>query len=77
VQEHPLSAIPLIQRIKCCFLVLVLSSTFLPCTALRLAAFGDYGWAGPDEQAVADMVKAWNVDDILALGDNNYVSGVS
>lgn len=67
----------MLKRFKFCVLVLVLSSTFLPCTALRLAAFGDYGWAGPDEQAVANMVKAWNVDDILALGDNNYVSKVS
>lgn len=58
-------------------MVLLLVSTTCLCSsqALRLAAFGDYGWAGPDEQAVADMVKGWGVDDILALGDNNYVSG--
>ena len=41
----------------------------------RVAAIGDYGYAGPDEQAVADLVKAWRPELIITLGDNNYPLG--
>lgn len=44
------------------------------CGALRIAAFGDYGWAGSAEAGVASMIAKWAVDDVLALGDCNYVS---
>src|SRR5258708_5286446 len=37
----------------------------------RFAAIGDYGFAGPAEEAVADMVKAWRPELIVTLGDNN------
>lgn len=39
------------------------------------AVIGDYGSSGAGEQAVADMVKAWNPQHILTLGDNNYKIG--
>ncbi len=39
------------------------------------AVIGDYGSAGAGELAVADMVKAWNAEKILTLGDNNYEVG--
>lgn len=52
----------------------MLSTCFHSCEALRIATIGDYGWAGPDEAAVASMISQWGVDDVLALGDNNYVS---
>ncbi len=39
------------------------------------AVIGDYGSSGAGEQAVADMVKAWNPEHILTLGDNNYEVG--
>lgn len=42
-----------------------------------LAAFGDYGVDNADELAVANLVKGWEPDGILALGDNNYPSGSS
>jgi tartrate-resistant acid phosphatase type 5 len=41
----------------------------------RFAAIGDFGYAGPDEQAVADLVKAWRPELIITLGDNNYPLG--
>jgi tartrate-resistant acid phosphatase type 5 len=41
----------------------------------RFAAIGDYGYAGPDEQAVADLVKSWRPELIVTLGDNNYPLG--
>ncbi|MBC6612946.1 metallophosphoesterase [Hymenobacter sp. BT507] len=43
----------------------------------RFAAIGDYGFAGPAEQAVADLVKSWNPEFIITLGDNNYDVGDS
>ncbi|MCA9158884.1 MAG: metallophosphoesterase [Planctomycetales bacterium] len=39
------------------------------------AVIGDYGSSGAGEQAVANMVKAWNPQQILTLGDNNYEVG--
>ncbi|RZJ93032.1 MAG: hypothetical protein EOO60_06305, partial [Hymenobacter sp.] len=43
----------------------------------RFAAIGDYGLAGPAERDVADLVKSWNPEFIITLGDNNYDSGDS
>lgn len=39
------------------------------------AVIGDYGDAGPDPQAVADLVHSWAPDFILTVGDNNYEIG--
>jgi hypothetical protein len=43
----------------------------------RFVAIGDYGFAGPDEEAVADLVKAARPEFILTLGDNNYPLGAA
>jgi hypothetical protein len=43
----------------------------------RFVAIGDYGYAGPAEQAVADLVKAWRPEFIVTLGDNNYPVGAA
>ena len=43
----------------------------------RFAAIGDYGFAGTPEREVANLVKSWNPDFILTLGDNNYDVGDS
>jgi hypothetical protein len=40
-----------------------------------LAAFGDYGVDDANELAVANLVKGWSPNGILALGDNNYETG--
>lgn len=45
--------------------------------AQRFAAIGDYGSAGPAEEAVAQLVKSWNPEFIITLGDNNYEVGDS
>ncbi|MCC7437752.1 MAG: metallophosphoesterase [Armatimonadetes bacterium] len=42
---------------------------------LRCAVIGDYGKAGANEAAVAALVKSWNPDLILTVGDNNYPRG--
>ena len=41
----------------------------------RFAAIGDYGYAGPAEEAVADLVKAFRPDFVVTMGDNNYPLG--
>lgn len=45
--------------------------------AHQLAAVGDFGSRDSNEKNVADMVAAFApaVDEILALGDNNYDTG--
>lgn len=45
--------------------------------AQRFAAIGDYGYAGPAERDVANLIKGWNPDFIITLGDNNYDVGDS
>lgn len=42
---------------------------------VKFAAIGDYGKAGPNELAVSNLVKGWNPDFIITLGDNNYENG--
>ncbi len=44
---------------------------------VRFAAIGDYGVANSGEQAVANLVKSWNPDFIITLGDNNYPDGAA
>jgi hypothetical protein len=48
------------------------SQTF---SQVKFAAIGDYGLAGTNELAVANLVKSWNPDFIITLGDNNYPLG--
>jgi hypothetical protein len=53
----------------------------LPLTApagdalVRWAAIGDYGADGQPEAEVAALVRGWNPDFIISLGDNNYPLG--
>jgi tartrate-resistant acid phosphatase type 5 len=46
-----------------------------PAARVRYVVMGDYGWAGPAEQRVAEMVNALEPDYVLTTGDNNYPSG--
>lgn len=55
------------------FLFLFLSSSY----AQNFAAIGDYGSDNENEKAVAELVKSWNSDFIITLGDNNYFTGDS
>jgi hypothetical protein len=43
----------------------------------RFAVIGDYGLAGQPELDVANLVKSWNPDFVLTLGDNNYELGAA
>ncbi|MET0594524.1 MAG: metallophosphoesterase [Polyangiaceae bacterium] len=42
---------------------------------VRFAVIGDFGAATPGEAAVAKMVKSWQPDFVITLGDNNYPAG--
>src|SRR5689334_25263245 len=44
---------------------------------VRFAAIGDYGSGSSNEMAVANLVKSWNPDFIITLGDNNYPDGAA
>jgi len=46
-------------------------------STIRFAVIGDIGVAGQGEADVATLVKSWNPDFIIALGDNNYPSGAA
>lgn len=41
------------------------------------AALGDYGMNNAPELAVANLVKGWGPEFIIALGDNNYPDGAA
>ncbi len=43
----------------------------------RFAAIGDFGFAGPAEQRVADLVKAFHPEVVITLGDDNYPQGAA
>ena len=56
------------------------TTTSVPTTApipnmVRFAVIGDYGLAGGLLEAVATLVKSWNPDLIITVGDNNYPDG--
>jgi hypothetical protein len=44
---------------------------------VRLGVIGDYGFASPPAARVAKLVKSWNPDHIVTLGDNNYDHGLA
>jgi tartrate-resistant acid phosphatase type 5 len=43
--------------------------------ALRFAVIGDFGSGTSNEAAVAELVKSWNPDFIVAVGDDRYGAG--
>ncbi len=44
---------------------------------VRFAVIGDFGQAGQPEQDVANLVKSWDPDLIITVGDNNYPVGAA
>ncbi|MBI5839220.1 MAG: S-layer homology domain-containing protein [Chloroflexi bacterium] len=43
--------------------------------SIRFAVIGDYGSSSQAEEDVANLVKSWNPDFIVTVGDNNYNTG--
>lgn len=52
-------------------------TTIISYTPDVFAIIGDYGLSGPDEEAVANLVKSWKPGFILTVGDNNYPDGAN
>jgi tartrate-resistant acid phosphatase type 5 len=52
-------------------------STRTTANQVRFAVIGDFGKAGPNEAQVANLVKSWQPEFIVTLGDNNYESGAA
>ena len=46
-------------------------------TTIQFAAFGDFGLAGAGELEVSNLVKSWDPDFVVVLGDNNYPLGAA
>jgi len=44
---------------------------------ITFAVIGDYGRASQNEADVANLVKSWNPDFIVTVGDNNYDDGAA
>lgn len=57
------------------FLFFLLTKVVLAQTSVKFAVIGDYGYAGPNELAVSNLVKGWNPEFVITLGDNNYELG--
>lgn len=53
------------------------SSSYAPTPPprVRVTVIGDYGWAGPAEQQVAELVDSFRTDYVITTGDNNYPYG--
>lgn len=66
---------PLRLLLPTLLLLLTAALSARPARAQRFAAIGDYGWAGDAERDVAQLVKGWNPEFIITLGDNNYSDG--
>lgn len=43
--------------------------------SIVFAVIGDFGHSGDPEKQVSDLVKGWNPDFIVTVGDNNYTKG--
>lgn len=48
-----------------------------PERGIQFAVIGDYGRAGQNEAAVAELVQSWEPDFIITTGDNNYPDGLT
>lgn len=55
----------------------IIEATTIPINAVRFAVIGDYGQKGEYLAAVAALIKSWQPDIILTVGDNNYPDGAA
>jgi len=66
-----------LRQKKLILLLLFLTLAIIPTNAQKFAVIGDYGDAGGNELAVANLVKSWSPDFIITVGDNNYDDGLA
>lgn len=58
-----------------CLIILQTGESQIVYTPNVYGFLGDYGSDDPNEAAVANLIKSWNPDAIMTLGDNNYPDG--
>lgn len=63
------------KKIIFVFLIMISFNKGITQESVKFAVIGDYGNAGPDEEAVANLVKSWSPDFVITTGDNNYDVG--
>ena len=56
------------------FILIINISTFAQ-VVTKFAVIGDYGKAGTNELNVSNLVKSWNPEFVITVGDNNYELG--
>jgi hypothetical protein len=64
-----------LRKIELLLLFWILALATNQVLAQKFAVIGDYGDAGSDELAVANLVKSWSPEFIITAGDNNYDDG--
>ena len=60
---------------KLILLIIYLSISFEVISQTKFAVIGDYGKASTNELNVSNLVKSWNPDFVITVGDNNYEYG--
>lgn len=58
-------------------LILAMTISFQIRSQTKFAVIGDYGKAGTNELNVSNLVKSWNPEFVITLGDNNYEYGAA
>lgn len=62
-------------------ILILLIISFIICNQVnsqtKFAVIGDYGKAGTNELNVSNLVKSWNPEFVITLGDNNYEYGAA
>lgn len=62
--------------IELTILILIITSIkFTSGQNLTFAVIGDFGMGNQAESDVANLVKSWNPDFVITVGDNNYTDG--
>src|SRR3972149_3571495 len=54
---------------------ILISSHLFAQSSFKFAVIGDYGANTQAEEDVANLVKSWNPEFIVTVGDNNYENG--
>jgi tartrate-resistant acid phosphatase type 5 len=72
----PVSLVPRMRRIGWILLALILlGPRGVPAQSVRFAVIGDYGADSTPELDVSALVRSWNPDFVITVGDNNYETG--
>jgi tartrate-resistant acid phosphatase type 5 len=68
--------VPCMRRIRWVLLaLLLLGPRGVQAQSVRFAVIGDYGADSTPELNVSALVKSWNPDFVITVGDNNYDTG--